>query len=217
MKNKRKDVNRMTGRKSILLVCSIIISLSFAACGAPEKSNETNTRAQNIASVENLSPQDTVETALNSLIALDTKNFNKYINYDVKKTNSLIVVKGNKLFGDNLDEEGKELVGSMVSKFSYKIIETKENENEATVKILLTNRDLSDIYERLASASLAETATDQEVSLIDLINDTDKLLQFEVDLSLKKQDKGWKINMNKEFANAICGCTLSRWELDLFL
>ncbi|MBU5483778.1 hypothetical protein KQI86_05500 [Clostridium sp. MSJ-11] len=207
----------MTSKKSILLVLSIIISLSFAACGAPRKSNEANTRTQNIVSVDNLSPEDTVETALNSLISLDTKNFNKYINYDVKKTNNLIVVKGNKLFGDNLDEEGKELVGSMVSKFSYEVIETKENENEATVKILLTNRDLSDIYERLTSASLAETATNQEVSLIDLINDTDKLLQFEVDLLLKKQDKGWKINMSKEFANAICGGTLPKWQLDFFL
>lgn len=207
----------MTAPKSALLVLSIIISLSSAACGTTRKSNEANTRTQNIASVENLSPQDTVETALNSLIALDTKNFNKYINYDVKKTNNLIVVKGNKLFGDNLDEEGKELMGSIISKFSYKIIETKENENEATVKMLITNRDLSDIYERFVSASLAETTTNEEVSLIDLINDTDKLLQFEVDLSLEKHDKGWKINMNKEFANAICGGTLSKWQLDFFL
>lgn len=194
-------------KKCICLLLAAALALSTAACGLslPEKKPEPKTESVSTPSmvlVSDLSPQETVDKAFGAMLKLDGKTFGQYIQND-GKTDKGIVYKDNKLFGDNEDDHGKELIKSIVSKFSYKVISSSEQGDSATVKVQITNRDLSGVLKQLITAGVKGNV--DESTLVELINKTDKTKQFDVDIKLKYQDDQWKIDMTQDLLNAIAG------------
>lgn len=185
----------------------VVFSTFLMACAGQKENKDTKQVMQNtsiVHSTKNISPIDAVEATFNALTSLNTREFNEYIKY-VDTIRNGIVFKDNVIFGDNLDGESKDYIESIVSKLSYKIIHSEEKKNTATIKVQITNRDLSDINRRLEQETFKEDHGDENNLLISLIRSTDKTKKYDVTLLLEKSDKGWKIKMTKEFAKAICG------------
>lgn len=201
-------------KKSVCLLIAAVFVFSTAACGLnlPEKKPDTKTETSGTPSmvlVSGLSPKETVDKAFDAMIKLDGKTFEQYIQND-GKTDKGIVYKDNKLFGGNMDDNDKELVKSLVSKFSYKVISSNEQGDRATVKVQITNRDLSGIFQQIIIEGTKEDFDDGK--LVDLINKTDKTKQFDVDIKLKIQDNQWKIGMTEDLVNALMGGAVPGWD-----
>lgn len=193
--------------KNFLLVFIIVFSTFFMACNEQKENNNTKEWTQNttvVHSIKNRSPIETVESAFGALTSLNTREFNEYIKYEDTVRNG-IKFKNNVLFGDNIHGESKDYMESIVSKLSYKILHSEEKENTATVKVQITNLDLSDIDKRLEDEAFNENSRNEDNLLISLIRSTDKTKEYDVTLSLEKSDERWKIKMTKEFAKAIYG------------
>ncbi|WP_164968333.1 hypothetical protein [Clostridium tetani] len=190
-----------------MMMFIVVFSTFVMACGGQKENKDTKQVTQNTAivhSTKNISPIDAVEATFNALTSLNTREFNEYIKY-VDTVRNGIMFKDNVLFGDNLDWESKDYIESIISKLSYKIIHSEEKKNTATIKVQITNRDLSDINRRLEQETFKEDYENENNLLISLIRSTDKTKKYDVTLLLEKSDKGWKIKMTKEFAKAICG------------
>ncbi|RXM57938.1 hypothetical protein [Clostridium tetani] len=193
--------------KIFLMMFIVVFSTFVMACGGQKENKDTKQVTQNtsiVHSTKNISPIDAVEATFNALTSLNTREFNEYIKY-VDTVRNGIMFKDNVIFGDNLDWESKDYIESIVSKLSYKIIHSEEKKNTATIKVQITNRDLSDINRRLEQETFKEDHGDENNLLISLIRSTDKTKKYDVTLLLEKSDEGWKIKMTKEFAKAICG------------
>lgn len=193
--------------KIFLMIFIVVFSTFLMACGGQKENKDTKQVTENtsiVHSTKNISPIDVVEAAFNALTSLNTREFNEYIKYADTIRNG-IVFKDNVIFGDNLDCESKDYIESIVSKLSYEIIYNEEQENTATIKVQITNRDLSDINKRLEQGTFKEDYGDENNLLISLVRSTDKTKKYDVTLLLEKSDEGWKIKMTKEFAKAICG------------
>lgn len=193
--------------KSLLMLLMIVIATFFVACSGQKEVNNKKEITQDtsiVHSTKNTSPKGTVEAAFDALTSLDTREFNEYIKYEDTVRNG-IMFKNNVLFGDNIDGESKDYMEIIVSKLSYKILHSEEKENTATVKVQITNLDLSDIDKRIEEEALKENSKNEDNLFTSLIRSTDKMKKYDVTLSLEKSDEGWKINMTKEFARAIYG------------
>jgi Pyruvate/2-oxoacid:ferredoxin oxidoreductase gamma subunit len=194
-------------RKKVLpVILAILIAVFFAACSPKTGISQDGTVTS--ISLKNGTPKETVKNALDALIALDTKTFNQYLD-DSGKTEGGVVFKDNKLFGDEPDEDGKKFVKSILSGISYKIVDVKEQGSSAVVQVQITNKDLSG-----ALSTLVKKQGDKE--LADVINGIQEKKNFDVALPLKKSDTGWKIEMTKEFTNAIMGGAFSDGIFNLF-
>nr|WP_319489554.1 hypothetical protein [uncultured Caproiciproducens sp.] len=193
-------------RKKILpLLLVILITVSFVAC-SPKAGVHQDGTASTI-SLKNRTPEETVKNALDALVSLDLKIFNQYVdNNDTK--DGAVIFKDNKLFGDKTDQEDEKLIKSFVSSLSYKITKVNEQGDSAKVKVQITNKDLSGVLSTLVGDK-------EHKELVDLINSVGVEKQFDVELSLIKEETGWKIIMSTEFANAVLGGMLSSGILNL--
>ncbi|WP_027622945.1 hypothetical protein [Clostridium lundense] len=193
--------------KSLLILLMIVIATFFVACSGQKQVNNKKEITQDtsiVHSTKNTSPKGTVEAAFDALTSLNTREFNEYIKYKDTVKNG-IMFKNNVLFGDNIHGESKDYMEIIVSKLSYKILHSEEKENTATVKVQITNLDLSDIDKRIEEEALKENSKNEDNLFTSLIRSTDKMKKYDVTLSLEKSDERWKINMTKEFARAIYG------------
>lgn len=191
--------------KYLPLLSAILILLLFPACsfiGQPK--TDTEHAAASSAVLKNSTPEGTVKNAFDALTSLDFQTFNRYLDRNGTTENG-VLFKDNKLFGDHPDQVAK----SIVSGFSYKTVSAKEQGNTATVQVQITNKDLSGVLSSLANAK-------NEGKTAQIIDGIQAKKQFDVSLSLKKDETGWKIGMTKELADAITGGLLSGNLLDLF-
>lgn len=191
-------------KKIICLFICVIILLFSVSCTAP-KNNKNELTSMN--SSTNLSAEDTVKSALDALIKLDVKKFNEHINYKNTEIKGGMIFKDNVLFSDDIDGEDKSFIKGFVSNLSYEIVKSKMKENEASVKIKITNRDFSNLLKHLISESVSDEECENK--LLQLMNGTTNNKTFEVTLSLYKNSNQWKINMNTDLFNAITGGMLS--------
>ncbi len=190
-------------KKCGCLLLAAALALSTAACGLslPEKKPESKTETSGTPSmvlVSDLSPKETVDKAFDAMIKLDADTFKKYLYNDGKGNQEK-----DRTGREDDDKEGRKIIASLLSKFSYKVISSSEQGDSATVKVQITNRDLSGTLKQLIAAGVKEKVDDS--TLVDLINKTDKTKQFDVDIKLKYQDDQWKIDMTQDLLNAIAG------------
>lgn len=182
----------------------MLLLLSLTACSGKTKLESSMEKSSTLDGANtnlNMSAEDTVKSALDALIILNTKQFNKCVNYHYADTRNGVIYKDNILFSDNIDEQNKELIKEIVSNISYKIKKTTESGDTATVELQIINRDFSN----LCSGLISETLSGEENKLIELVKNTKQKKEYEITLSLAKSNNLWRINMNKEFANAILG------------
>ncbi|BCZ46213.1 hypothetical protein psyc5s11_22800 [Clostridium gelidum] len=180
--------------KFFLLLITFVFIMSLSACGnSSDVSNETI----NLSSTT--SPKQTIEIAFEALKNANSSGFNQFIQYNERK-DGIFIYKDNKLFGNNLDGEGKKFIESVFANLSYEIGEVNENEDLATVKIKITNRDLSNVYKGILRYK------DSDNPLIEAIkNANSKMVTTDLKITLNKTGGIWKIEMDAHLMDALCG------------
>lgn len=168
--------------------------MSLAACGnSSDVSNETI----NLSSTT--SPKQTIAIAFESLKNANSKEFNQLIQYN-ERQDGVFACKDNKLFGNNLNGEGKKFIESVFAKLSYEIGEVNENEDSATAQIKIINRDLSNVDKDILRYK------DADNPLIEAIkNANSKMVTTDLKITLNKTSGIWKIEMDRSLMNALCG------------
>ena len=180
--------------KSIRLLLPVLLSLLLSACG-----KSSSAVSQTMAAASDATPKQTVETALDALKRADTNVYNSLIQY-VEEKDGAVVYKDNKIFGDKLDQEEKEFVTSIFEDFSYKIGDVKENGDTATVPIQITNRDLSNVWKDILRYRDADNPMTEAVK-----NSDHKLVTVNTEITLKKTNGAWMVQMNHTLINSLCG------------
>ncbi|WPC42186.1 hypothetical protein [Clostridium sp. JS66] len=181
------------------LVLVFVFTISLSACG--NLSDEGN-RTTDLSS--KISPKQTIQIAFEALKNGDSKKFNQFIEYKERRE-GVLIYKDNKLFGNNLDGKGKELIESIFSNFSYDIGEVKENGNVTTAQVKITNRDLSNVEKDMLRY------TNPGNPLIEAIKNSDnKMITTNLKITLNKIDGIWKIPMDEALTDALCGGLLAK-------
>ncbi len=180
--------------KFFLLLITVVFIMSLSACG---NSSDVSNDTINLSSTT--SPKETITIAFESLKNANSNEFNQLIQYNERQDGTFIY-KDNKLFGDNLNREGKEFIKSVFANLSYDIGEVNENEDSATVQIKITNRDLSNVYKDILSYK------DAHNPLIEAIkNANSKMITTDLKITLNKTSGIWKIEMDGPLMDALCG------------
>jgi hypothetical protein len=176
---------------SILLVLLLVFGLT--ACGGE-------------------SPEQAVSNALSAVKEMNMKTASKYLDY-------------NKLMNEGESSEESDNVNSdvmmklILKKFDYKVISSSTDANSATVKVEITNTDMSKIIADffpemfgLAFSGLSKEQLDDKYLEIftNLMNRPDnKIITKTVEIKLTKNDKSWEVGMSDELADAIYGGMLT--------
>ncbi|OAA90824.1 hypothetical protein [Clostridium coskatii] len=182
------------------LVLVFVFTVLLSACGnlSVDGNKTTGLSSEN-------SPKQTIRIAFEALKNGDSKKFNQLIQYKERRE-GVLIYKDNKLFGNNLDGKGKELIKSTFSNFSYDIGKVNENKNVATAQVKITNRDLSNVYKNIPHYK------DADNPLIEAIKNSDnKMVTTNLKITLNKTDEMWKIEMDAALADALCGGLLAKW------
>jgi hypothetical protein len=167
------------------------------------------------------SKEETAEQAtinvLNAVKTLDEDTLSKYMNYnDLVETNE-----------DGNDLESEEHVKKIFENLEYKIVSSEEKENEAIVKVDITNIDMEKVMAETMKSALSE-AFSQAFSSMDeqqseeeyddmfneyfnraIVNNKDSKVINTVDIKLTEVDGKWKIDMDDDLQNALMGNLLS--------
>lgn len=180
------------------LVLVFVFTVLLSACGnlSGDGNKTTSLLSEN-------SPKQTIQIVFEALKNGDSKKFNQLIQYKERREGIFFIYKDNKLFGNNLDEKGKEFIKSAFSNFSYDIGEVKENGSVTTAQVKITNRDLSNVYKDILHYKDADT-------LIEAIKNSDKncdnkMVTTNLKITLNKTDGMWKIQTDTALAEALCG------------
>ncbi|AKN33401.1 membrane protein [Clostridium carboxidivorans P7] len=182
-----------------LLVLVFVFTISLSACGNLSDEGNKTTRLSS-----KTSPKQTIQIAFEALKNGDFKKFNQFIQYKERRE-GVLIYKDNKLFGNNLNGKGKELIESVFSNFSYDIGEVNENGNVTTVQVKITNRDLSNVDNDIVRYA------DADNPLIEAIKNSDnKMITTNLKITLNKIDGIWKIQMDEALTDALCGGLLPK-------
>ena len=152
-----------------------------------------------------LTPPETVDTAMKALKQADTRTFNRYVQHTAGPDGRFVE---NRLLDDTLDAEGQEFVEAVVSHLSYRLGQSAENGDEASVDIEISNSDLSGVIPLLVDRALRERRESRDGALSSLIRqeaENGKTVSLETTLQLVKKDGIWKIVLDDAVMNAICG------------
>lgn len=189
-------------KKIWTLVLVITLALGITGCGGE-------------------SPEQAVKNTLDAIKAGDVENASKYVDYD-----KLQNVDKNAL--DSKDEKKSEEMAKMIFKsIQYKVLESSEDGNTATVKTEITNLDMGNVMTDfisqllpLAFSGLSKEQMDEksEEIFVSLISKESKTVTKTVELKLSKKDGDWKIENSDEFSDAVSGglITYSNNMKDLF-
>lgn len=151
--------------------------------------------------------------ALNALKTLDKDTLSKYMDYnELVETNE----NGN-------DQESEEYVKKIFENLEYKIVSSEEKENEAVVKVDITNIDMEKVMGETMKNALAQAFSQAFSSIGEqqseeeneemlneqfnqaIENNKDSKVINTVDIKLSKVDSQWKISMDSELQNALMG------------
>ena len=180
---------------AILLVGFLFIIFTSGCAG--DKTNSADK-----AKATQLTPIQTVNTAMAALKNSDTETFNKYIQHTAGKENMFI-----KHTDTKLSEQGKEFLQLVVADLSYQINGETINGDKATVDIKITNTDFSNIINLLIEKAMSEKRENEDARLNQMLKEADKnkTISRETKVNLIQQADGYKIILTEADINAICG------------
>lgn len=175
---------------SFILIAAMIITMT--ACGSK---GET--------------PEQAVKGALDAIKKADKAQASKYIDYDT------LMQSGE----ENNDAESEEMVKLIFTNLSYNIISSSVNEDKATVKVEITNTDVSKVFEEFMPemVTLAFSGLNEEQMNVKSMEIFKELIGREgnqtvtdtIDIALEKKDNTWKVNLDDDAIDAILGGMLS--------
>lgn len=203
----------MIVKRIISIGLVLLLSLSVTACSSKnEGSNSgTNSSITNVVA-DPTKPEGTVKIVFDAFKKKDLDTLNQYAKVNIAgksgSINSLLSSENNKLLMGSNDPEAVALMNGFTEDFSYKILESKTDGNEATVKVQVTNRDLSKVVNGLVAAG--DTQSSDETLLVQLIDDAKgKTVTTEIKLPVSKNGDKWIVNLDTSAVNAIFGKIMS--------
>lgn len=176
-------------KKILISVLIIILALGVTGCGGE-------------------SPEQAVKNTLDAIKAGDVEKASKYVDYD-----KLQITDKSALNAE--DKEKSEEMAKMIFKnIKYKVLESSEDGNTATVKAEITNLDMgnvmTDFVSQLLPLAFSGLSKEQmneksEEVFVSLISKESKTVTKTVELNLSKKDDNWKIESSDEFSDAVLG------------
>jgi len=177
----------------LLLLCTLAVS-SLVGCSVAGSDKNNN-----MVTNGSFTPEETIQVAFDALKELDIKTFDLYT------TNQ----GSGKITG-----EDKELLDELFVNLSYEIGDAQIDGDKAVVNVKITNTDFSEVISQLVSMSIDKALrntndreTDEELlrRLVSEANQAQKQVTSDLELSLESHDKGWKIRLNDETLDVLCG------------
>lgn len=186
-------------KKIISTLLMMVLMVSLTACGG----------------------ESAEKAAINTIEAVKTYNkdaLSKYLDYDK-------LVDINESGNESTDKEGEAYIKNIFKNMEYKITSSVEDGDTAVVSAEITNIDMNNVFtlyiqEAMGiamSQAFSEEAQSEEdmktqmnqllVKIIDENKDT--TVTNNVDISLTKVDKQWKVEIDEELQNALMGNLLT--------
>lgn len=200
----------MTVKKIVTLCLIALLVFSLTACGSnKEAAKEGSSASVTDVASDPTNPEGTVKIVFDAFKKKDVDTFDQYVKISIAGNSGLFWSDNkNELLTKSQDPEAVAIMSGFTEDFSYKILESKTNGNEATVKVQITNRDLSKVVNGLVAAG--DTQGSDEAVLIQLINDAKgKTVTSEVELPVTKSGDKWTVTLDTGAMNAILGKIMS--------
>lgn len=208
----------MKSKKVILFLAVSVLSLNLSACSSEENlpSEEITESAEDSLEYENGSPEETVKNFIEAYKTSYFETMNSFLENESLTFNSLAATKSQ---CTNL------VIETITKNLKYKIIDSEIHENEAAVKVEMTNLamnnlmmdTLTDFSQKILNLENSEAAKnfneDEELTktLREKIGDinTAKKVINTVTINLLKIDGNWKIVNNPAIFDAMSGDYIS--------
>ncbi len=183
-------------KKFLCIILAIVMMVSFTACG-----KET--------------PEKAADNALKAVKSLNIKGMEKYFGE----------VSVDDMDLDEISTEEIKIVKKFLSKMSWEILGSVEDENVATVTVRLTTVDLAPIVKEIAGELLGDAFSSLfggEIDEDELEKKAFKIFEEklsekgvqmttnDIELDMTLTDKGWKIELKESFFGSVLE------DLDLF-
>ncbi len=183
-------------KKFLCIILAIAMMVSFTACG-----KET--------------PEKAADNALKAVKSLNIKGMEKYFGE----------VEVDDMDFDDISAEEIKVVKKYLSKMSWKILGSVEDEYAATVTVRLTTVDLAPIVKEIAGELLGDAfsslfgdgMSEEEMEkkalkmFEEMLSEKDvQLTTDDIELDMTLTDKGWKIELKESFFGSVLG------DLDMF-
>lgn len=180
-------------KKYFALLTSIFLLFSVVGCSSGE------------------SPETAVTNYLNACKSMDRETIAKYTDgYAEDASDSAETA---------VDDLGEEAAKMLMDGLTYEILSSEENDGTATVKVSITNMDMSAVMSdaitqmfSLIFSDITEEEMDEkttEIFLSAMENNKDTTVTKEIDISLTKGEDIWLITPSDDLVDAITGGILS--------
>ena len=220
---KNRGMKNCAGKlpKGLFVLLAILVLLTACAGKGKDKSAGT--------------PKEAAQQTMEAIKELDLKTFNECTdNYEGARRNliGIPVEKEYKVFRELLQphifkgrryRENYRFAKKVVEELTWKIGEIKEDGDKARIKVVFTNKDISEAMGRytlwvvedmiddagIGAASFVGRVSDLinycDDDLIRCIDETEDTWTEEIDVAAYKEDGAWKIHITDEFINAFMG------------
>ena len=193
----------MKAKKVLTLALAALMIFSMTACVKKNNTAQTSDSPGMEVTADPSTPEGTVKIVLDAFKDKDNKKLNEYVNVSLGSEFgplSGLTSSDNELLTDTQDPESQELLTNLTEDFSYKILDSQTNGSEATVKVQVTNRDLSQVINKLIGEDPSEDR------FLNLVREAKgKTVTNELELPVVKEKDKWMVNLDTSAVNAIFG------------
>lgn len=197
----------MKAKKVLTLALAALMIFSMTACAKKNNTAQTSDSPGMEVTADPSTPEGTVKIVLDAFKDKDNKKLNEYVNVSLGSEFgplSGLTSSDNELLTDTQDPESQELLTNLTEDFSYKILDSQTNGSEATVKVQVTNRDLSQVINKLIGEDPSEDR------FLNLVREAKgKTVTNELELPVVKEKDKWMVNLDTSAVNAIFGNIMS--------
>ncbi|WP_195267718.1 hypothetical protein [Eubacterium sp. 1001713B170207_170306_E7] len=197
----------MKAKRILTFAIAALMVFSLTACAKKNAPAQTGDTPGMEVTADPSTPEGTVKIVFDAFKDKDAKTLNENIKISLGGefgALSGLTSNDNQLLTDAQDPESQELLTNLTEDFSYKILESQTNGDQATVKVQVTNRDLSQVINKLIGEDPSE---DRFLNLVKEAKG--KTVTNELDLPVVKENGKWMVNMDTGAVNAVFGNIMS--------
>ncbi len=197
----------MKAKRILTLAIAALMVFSLTACVKRNNTTQPGDTAGMEVTADPSTPEGTVKIVFDALKDKDAKTLNENVKISLGSefgALSGLTSNDNQLLTDAQDPESQELLTSLTEDFSYKILDSQTNGDEATVKVQVTNRDLSQVINKLIGE---EPSEDRFLNLVKEAKG--KTNTTELELPVVKENGKWIVKLDTNAVNAVFGNIMS--------
>ncbi|WP_417089454.1 hypothetical protein [Eubacterium maltosivorans] len=197
----------MKAKRILTLAIAAFMVFSLTACVKKNNTTQPNDAAGMEVTADPSTPEGTVKIVFDAFKDKDAKTLNENVKISLSSefgALSGLTSNDNQLLTDAQDPESQALLTNLTEDFSYKILDSQTKGDEATVKVQVTNRDLSQIINKLIGE---EPSEDRFLNLVKEAKG--KTTTTELELPVVKENGKWMVNLDTNAVNAVFGNIMS--------